>query len=179
MIYVTHDQVEAMTLASRIVVLRAGRIEQIGAPMELYENPDNVFVAGFIGSPRINFVSAILHSAGNGRAVLENAALGLQGLSVALRGSHAKEGARIRLGIRPEHFLPPGIQARRWKAGSPLSSGLAGWPTSMRHWPTEPRSPSKAAMAAPSKPANSNGLPSTRTALSCLARTRSGFSRLR
>ena len=108
MIYVTHDQVEAMTLASRIVVLRAGRIEQIGAPMELYENPDNVFVAGFIGSPRINFVSAILHSAGNGRAVLENAALGLQGLSVALRGSHAKEGARIRLGIRPEHFLPPG-----------------------------------------------------------------------
>ncbi len=56
MIYVTHDQVEAMTLADRIVVLRAGRIEQVGAPMELYEDPDNLFVAGFIGSPKMNFL---------------------------------------------------------------------------------------------------------------------------
>ena len=58
MIYVTHDQVEAMTLADRIVVLNAGRIEQIGSPMELYNNPANLFVAGFIGSPQMNFVAA-------------------------------------------------------------------------------------------------------------------------
>jgi multiple sugar transport system ATP-binding protein len=58
MIYVTHDQVEAMTLADRIVVLNAGRIEQVGAPMELYEDPANVFVAGFIGSPQMNFLDA-------------------------------------------------------------------------------------------------------------------------
>jgi lactose/L-arabinose transport system ATP-binding protein len=58
MIYVTHDQVEAMTLADKIVVLRAGRIEQVGAPLDLYRNPDNRFVAGFIGSPAMNFVAA-------------------------------------------------------------------------------------------------------------------------
>ena len=58
MIYVTHDQVEAMTLADRIVVLSAGRIEQIGSPMELYNKPDNMFVAGFIGSPQMNFIEA-------------------------------------------------------------------------------------------------------------------------
>jgi multiple sugar transport system ATP-binding protein len=58
MIYVTHDQVEAMTLASRIVVLNGGRIEQVGAPMELYRKPANKFVAGFLGSPRMNFLSA-------------------------------------------------------------------------------------------------------------------------
>ena len=58
MIYVTHDQVEAMTLADRIVVLRAGRVEQVGAPMELYNDPANTFVAGFIGSPQMNFLKA-------------------------------------------------------------------------------------------------------------------------
>ena len=58
MIYVTHDQVEAMTLADRIVVLNAGRIEQVGAPMELYNDPANTFVAGFIGSPQMNFLDA-------------------------------------------------------------------------------------------------------------------------
>jgi ABC-type sugar transport system ATPase subunit len=55
MIYVTHDQVEAMTLADRIVVLRAGHIEQVGAPLDLYDKPANRFVAGFIGSPKMNF----------------------------------------------------------------------------------------------------------------------------
>ncbi|MCU0829789.1 MAG: ATP-binding cassette domain-containing protein [Tabrizicola sp.] len=58
MIYVTHDQVEAMTLADRIVVLRAGKVEQVGSPMELYNNPANTFVAGFIGSPQMNFLDA-------------------------------------------------------------------------------------------------------------------------
>ncbi|MCV4601308.1 ABC transporter ATP-binding protein, partial [Escherichia coli] len=56
MVYVTHDQVEAMTLADRIVVFNAGRIEQVGAPLELYHRPANLFVAGFIGSPKMNFV---------------------------------------------------------------------------------------------------------------------------
>ena len=58
MIYVTHDQVEAMTLADRIVVLRAGKVEQVGAPMDLYKDPANIFVAGFIGSPQMNFLKA-------------------------------------------------------------------------------------------------------------------------
>src|SRR5205085_3252563 len=62
MIYVTHDQVEAMTLADRIVVLKAGRIEQVGTPLELYNTPSNAFVAGFIGSPRMNFLPATVIS---------------------------------------------------------------------------------------------------------------------
>ena len=57
MIYVTHDQVEAMTMADKIVVLNAGRIEQVGSPMELYRSPQNLFVAGFIGSPKMNFIT--------------------------------------------------------------------------------------------------------------------------
>lgn len=74
MIYVTHDQVEAMTLADRIVVLRAGRVEQIGSPMELYKNPANTFVAGFIGSPQMNF--------------LDSANLGLPPGQVGIRPEH-------------------------------------------------------------------------------------------
>ena len=74
MIYVTHDQVEAMTLADRIVVLRDGRIEQVGAPMELYKNPANEFVAGFIGSPKMNFLDA--------------QALGQPGKSLGIRPEH-------------------------------------------------------------------------------------------
>jgi multiple sugar transport system ATP-binding protein len=58
MVYVTHDQVEAMTLADKIVVLNAGRVEQIGSPMELYNEPENIFVAGFIGSPQMNFINS-------------------------------------------------------------------------------------------------------------------------
>ena len=60
MIYVTHDQVEAMTMADKIVVLHAGKIEQVGSPLELYTNPDNIFVAGFIGSPKMNFLTGSL-----------------------------------------------------------------------------------------------------------------------
>src|SRR4051794_15645140 len=64
MIYVTHDQTEALTMADRIVVLRGGRIEQIGTPLSLYQDPDNAFVAGFIGSPRMNFLSASVQADG-------------------------------------------------------------------------------------------------------------------
>ncbi|RVD52465.1 ABC transporter ATP-binding protein, partial [Mesorhizobium sp. M2D.F.Ca.ET.140.01.1.1] len=63
MIYVTHDQVEAMTMADRIVVLNKGRIEQVGSPLELYANPANIFVAGFLGAPRMNFIEAKVVSA--------------------------------------------------------------------------------------------------------------------
>lgn len=77
MIYVTHDQVEAMTMADKIVVLRAGNIEQVGSPLELYREPRNLFVAGFIGSPRMNFI---------------------EGAEAAKHGAHT-------IGIRPEHIL--------------------------------------------------------------------------
>jgi multiple sugar transport system ATP-binding protein len=69
MIYVTHDQVEAMTMADKIVVLNAGRIEQVGSPMELYHKPDNLFVAGFIGSPRMNLVTGPLAAALNAATI--------------------------------------------------------------------------------------------------------------
>src|SRR5690606_4413455 len=73
MIYVTHDQVEAMTMADKIVVLTAGRIEQAGTPLDLYNRPENQFVAGFIGSPRMNFVEARVKAVGEGGVRLEDA----------------------------------------------------------------------------------------------------------
>jgi ABC-type sugar transport system ATPase subunit len=93
MIYVTHDQVEAMTLADKIVVLRDGRIEQVGAPIELYEKPANVFVAGFIGSPKMNFFEIAagpdLHSPQLGEAIIQSAT--------------SSSASPKTLGIRPEH----------------------------------------------------------------------------
>ncbi|NSX54107.1 ABC transporter ATP-binding protein [Parasulfitobacter algicola] len=96
MIYVTHDQVEAMTLADKIVVLRAGVIEQVGAPMDLYRNPDNKFVAGFIGSPAMNFV--------NGH--VQGGAVVVPGLdqTVQMDLTLPDDGTAITLGIRPEHI---------------------------------------------------------------------------
>ena len=95
MIYVTHDQVEAMTLADKIVVLRAGRIEQVGKPLDLYNNPDNRFVAGFIGSPAMNFVSG----------VAEAGSVAAKGLGQVLTsvGLPAK-GAEVTVGLRPQHL---------------------------------------------------------------------------
>jgi len=71
MVYVTHDQVEAMTLADKIVVLRDGRVEQAGAPMHLYNDPDNIFVGGFIGSPKMNFLNAEVLDQNNGLATVK------------------------------------------------------------------------------------------------------------
>ncbi|MGI6854704.1 ABC transporter ATP-binding protein [Mesorhizobium sp. 1B3] len=105
MIYVTHDQVEAMTLASRIVVLRAGRIEQVGAPLELYENPDNTFVAGFIGSPRMNFIPVTASGVDGGNVMVEAPAFGLKRVTIAARGTPPAPGTKLSLGIRPEHFV--------------------------------------------------------------------------
>jgi lactose/L-arabinose transport system ATP-binding protein len=96
MIYVTHDQTEAMTLADRIVVIRAGKIEQVGTPQQLYSDPDNLFVAGFIGSPRMNLLDGTLAPDGSvrlacGAVFRSNAPL------------PAVEGP-LKLGLRPEHF---------------------------------------------------------------------------
>jgi multiple sugar transport system ATP-binding protein len=102
MVYVTHDQVEAMTLADRIVVLSVGKIEQVGTPLELYEQPDNKFVAGFIGSPRMNFVAATLREASGSHAVVALA----NGTTIrcAIDATQAKTGDSVTLGVRPEHI---------------------------------------------------------------------------
>ncbi|PZM10586.1 ABC transporter ATP-binding protein [Rhizobium tubonense] len=97
MIYVTHDQTEAMTLADKIVVLRDGRIEQTGTPRELYENPANIFVAGFIGSPRMNLLEATWLGNGSIR-------LGTKEISAPLSNKDLRSGDRLTFGIRPEHF---------------------------------------------------------------------------
>ncbi|WP_295529996.1 sn-glycerol-3-phosphate ABC transporter ATP-binding protein UgpC [uncultured Thioclava sp.] len=93
MIYVTHDQVEAMTMADKIVVLRAGNIEQVGAPMDLYDDPDNRFVAGFIGSPSMNFLA--------GR--IKGGAIEVPGLESAINVALAlpPEGTEVEVGLRP------------------------------------------------------------------------------
>ncbi|MFT6658030.1 ABC transporter ATP-binding protein [Maritalea sp.] len=97
MIYVTHDQVEAMTLADKIVVLRAGNVEQVGSPMQLYKNPDNKFVAGFIGSPGMNFLDAV---AGDGS--VSASALGSGDIKTAAKLPEA--GSSVTLGVRPQHI---------------------------------------------------------------------------
>ncbi|MBO6757535.1 MAG: sn-glycerol-3-phosphate ABC transporter ATP-binding protein UgpC [Roseibium sp.] len=97
MIYVTHDQVEAMTLADKIVVLRAGRIEQVGSPMELYSDPGNKFVAGFIGSPSMNFVTG---SVADG--AVEIPAFG--GKRVDTPVALPAEGTEVLVGLRPQHI---------------------------------------------------------------------------
>jgi multiple sugar transport system ATP-binding protein len=102
MIYVTHDQVEAMTLADRIVVLSSGRIEQVGEPLELYEHPINQFVAGFIGSPKMNFIEAEVVEASAAAAVVRLKSGALVRVEVDAANAHA--GDKVTLGVRPEHF---------------------------------------------------------------------------
>jgi ABC-type sugar transport system ATPase subunit len=102
MIYVTHDQVEAMTMADRIVVLREGRLEQAGRPLDIYNRPANRFVAGFIGSPRMNFLHGTVASA---RAdCIEVQCPGLPPLTVAATAGGLIPGADVTVGIRPEHL---------------------------------------------------------------------------
>jgi multiple sugar transport system ATP-binding protein len=105
-IYVTHDQIEAMTMADRIVVMHDGVVEQIGPPLELYDRPDNLFVAGFIGSPAMNFVPGKVRANGRLAFVTET------GLTIPLiEAPAAVEGRPLILGVRPEHFdlAPDGI----------------------------------------------------------------------
>jgi multiple sugar transport system ATP-binding protein len=100
MIYVTHDQVEAMTLADKIVVLNGGHVEQVGSPRELYERPASRFVAGFLGSPRMNFLPARLHALGETSQV-DTPVLGMT--TLPFDSSNLAAGAQLSLGIRPEH----------------------------------------------------------------------------
>jgi multiple sugar transport system ATP-binding protein len=101
MIYVTHDQVEAMTMADKIVVLNAGRIEQIGSPLELYHQPRNLFVAGFIGSPKMNFIAGKAIAAEGGTLTVE-----LQnGTTIAVpRNAPQLVGKAVTVGVRPEQI---------------------------------------------------------------------------
>jgi multiple sugar transport system ATP-binding protein len=101
MVYVTHDQVEAMTMATRIVVLNAGLVEQVGTPLALYHQPANRFVAGFLGSPRMNFLAAVVQAVGEAHAVV--ATPGLPPLTLGVTDTtELKPGAAVTLGIRPE-----------------------------------------------------------------------------
>ncbi|MBY3219272.1 ABC transporter ATP-binding protein [Rhizobium laguerreae] len=100
MIYVTHDQVEAMTMADKIVVLNSGRIEQVGAPLDLYNHPANRFVAGFIGSPKMNFLKARIEQVGETETSIH-----VCGNSVRLpRRLKGEAGEEVTFGIRPEHL---------------------------------------------------------------------------
>ncbi len=102
MIYVTHDQVEAMTLADKIVVLNGGNVEQVGPPLELFDDPDNLFVAGFIGSPKMNFLPARAPDAGGNAVEIgggEDVRIDVPSLRTTLR-----PGQEVTLGIRPQHL---------------------------------------------------------------------------
>jgi multiple sugar transport system ATP-binding protein len=108
-VYVTHDQIEAMTMADKIVVMQGGRVEQIGAPLDLYDKPANRFVAGFLGSPAMNFLEGTLHSQDGPRLVLAG------GQSVPLyRMPDGSEGRKVVFGIRPEEIriAGDGVDAR-------------------------------------------------------------------
>ncbi|MDL2353916.1 MAG: sn-glycerol-3-phosphate ABC transporter ATP-binding protein UgpC [Pseudomonadota bacterium] len=100
MIYVTHDQVEAMTLADRIVVLNAGRIEQVGPPLDLYHRPDNLFVAGFLGAPPMNFLAGQVSAVGADGSSVTLAG----GAQVAVPVTAPAVGDKVTLGLRPEHL---------------------------------------------------------------------------
>ena len=103
MIYVTHDQTEAMTLADDIVVLDEGIVSQNGSPMEMYSHPKNIFVGGFIGSPKMNFISSKIISTNNNITEVELFDEGK--ISVPKTSSNASIGDTVQLGIRPEHLL--------------------------------------------------------------------------
>lgn len=102
-IYVTHDQVEAMTLADKIVVLKDGEVMQVGAPMDLFHQPANEFVAGFLGSPKMNFFKGVLSGANGSEGHFSGEGLDVQG--VRLVSPDKNNGDAIRLGVRPQHLV--------------------------------------------------------------------------
>ncbi|QRM29204.1 ABC transporter ATP-binding protein [Microvirga sp. VF16] len=100
MVYVTHDQIEAMTMADKIVVMHDGVVEQVGAPLELYDSPANLFVAGFIGSPAMNIIKGDLRTQGAAAVVRTPSGLGLPLTSAPI----ASDGRPVTIGVRPEHI---------------------------------------------------------------------------
>ncbi|GAB4505063.1 MAG: ABC transporter ATP-binding protein [Anaerolineales bacterium] len=119
-IYVTHDQVEAMTMATRIAVINRGVVQQVDNPQNLYDRPDNLFVAGFIGSPAMNFFPAKLRK-GDGRLLVESDGFTIPIPPERAQPYFAHEGKNIIFGIRPEnihdpHFTPPNIHAENVEA---------------------------------------------------------------
>ena len=104
MIYVTHDQVEAMTLADKIVVLKDGQVMQVGSPMDLYHNPANLFVAGFLGAPSMNFLTVDVREADGNGAVVTNPSL--DPVRVPSLKQPVSAGSKATLGIRPQYLHP-------------------------------------------------------------------------
>ncbi|KQR30411.1 glycerol-3-phosphate ABC transporter ATP-binding protein [Rhizobium sp. Leaf155] len=131
-VYVTHDQIEAMTMADHVVVMRAGVIEQQGAPLELYDRPVNRFVAGFIGSPAMNFVAAI--AAEDGRTLVLNFG-GKSEPQTIMSPVAFTPGARVTVGIRPEHITlaPPGSSTITLPVGIVETTGSATSVTTATH----------------------------------------------
>ena len=115
MIYVTHDQVEAMTMGDRIVVMKDGLIQQVASPTELYDNPNNVFVAGFIGTPPMNFFDAVVRKE-NGRIILEEETFKLEAIPEWTERLEPYIDKKVVFGMRPEHI------------GSPTAEGIPGLP---------------------------------------------------
>lgn len=114
MIYVTHDQVEAMTMADTIVVLRDGIVEQVGSPIDLYVRPRNRFVACFLGAPRMNILSAIADGAGGGQGLRLKLDQGRALVESSVGGRGIAPGTPLKVGVRPEHLAPGdvGLRAR-------------------------------------------------------------------
>jgi multiple sugar transport system ATP-binding protein len=107
-IYVTHDQIEAMTMADKIVVMRDGRIEQVGAPLELFDRPANLFVAGFIGSPSMNLLKGVMRKG-------DKPGVDIAGTVFPIPpGNSAQDGQAVVYGVRPEHLEihPDGVPAK-------------------------------------------------------------------
>ena len=124
MVYVTHDQIEAMTLADRIVVLKAGKVEQVGAPSDLYDKPANMFVAGFIGSPRMNFIPVEVSGTTGGVTLKHPAFTG--GTVTLNRPVNVKVGDKLTMGLRPEQIVLDTQQPIMLALKGELSENLGG-----------------------------------------------------
>ena len=110
-IYVTHDQVEAMTLADKIVVMKNGEIAQVGAPLQVFDDPDNMFVAGFIGSPKINFVKAVVSQVAKGNVSVTLPGYQNTKITFPAKTATLQKGDGVTVGLRPQHFSAKGSLA--------------------------------------------------------------------
>ena len=120
-IYVTHDQIEAMTMGNRIVVLSAGKVQQVGTPLDVYERPQNLFVANFIGTPPMNFIRA---KVADGGSVLQASAFTLPAPASARQALSSMPGKEVVVGIRPEHVVESGRPVRGPTAPLELTADL-------------------------------------------------------